>query len=237
MLSREETLTLIKSAQNGDEDAKAKLIECNLPLVKSIAKRFYGRLEFDDLMQLGCLGFIKAVNNFDPSFEVRFSTYAVPMIMGEIKRFIRDDGSVKVSRALKALSHKIARFVEDYKNQKHKEPSLEEISKELCVDVHDVVFALDASKMVVSIYAESEECGGELIDRLITDTHDNDEILNKILMKEIINGLPDREKKIIILRYFRDKTQSEVAREMGVSQVQVSRLEGKILQKIKDGIA
>ncbi|MDD4840010.1 MAG: SigB/SigF/SigG family RNA polymerase sigma factor [Clostridia bacterium] len=237
MLSHEDTLALIKLAQNGDDDAKAKLIETNMPLVKSIAKRFYGRLEFDDLMQLGAMGFVKAINNFDPTFEVRFSTYAVPMIMGEIKRFIRDDGTVKVSRALKTLSFKISRYVEDFKNSKLREPSLEEIAAALTVDVHDVVFALDASKMVISIYAESEENGGTLIDRLITDSHESDETLNKILMKEIINTLPEREKKIIILRYFRDKTQSEVAREMGVSQVQVSRLEGKILQKLKDGIA
>lgn len=237
MLSHEETLKLIKSAQEGDEDAKSKLIETNLPLVKSIAKRFYGRLEFDDLMQLGCMGFVKAINNFDTSYEVRFSTYAVPMIMGEIKRFIRDDGSVKISRAIKSLSFKISRYVEDFKNKNLREPSLEEISKELNVDMHDVVFALDASKMVVSINAESDENGGELIDRLITDEHDNDEALDKILIKEIITSLPEREKKIIILRYFRDKTQSEVAKEMGVSQVQVSRIEGKILQIIKDGIS
>lgn len=237
MLSHEETLKLIKSAQEGDEDAKSKLIETNLPLVKSIAKRFYGRLEFDDLMQLGCMGFVKAINNFDTSYEVRFSTYAVPMIMGEIKRFIRDDGSVKISRAIKSLSFKISRYVEDFKNKNLREPSLEEISKELNVDMHDVVFALDASKMVISINAESDENGGELIDRLITDEHDNDEALDKILIKEIITSLPEREKKIIILRYFRDKTQSEVAKEMGVSQVQVSRIEGKILQIIKDGIS
>lgn len=236
MLSHEETLALIKQAQNGDDNAKEKLIECNMPLVKSIAKRFYGRLEFDDLLQLGCMGFIKAINNFDPSFEVRFSTYAVPMIMGEIKRFIRDDGSIKVSRALKTLSLKISRYVEEFKNAHLREPSLEEISSALAVDMNDIVFALDASKMVVSIYAESEENGGELIDRLITDEHASDEALDKILMKEIISTLPEREKKIIILRYFRDKTQSEVAKEMGVSQVQVSRLEGKILQKIKEGI-
>ena len=236
MLSHEETLALIKQAQNGDDNAKEKLIECNMPLVKSIAKRFYGRLEFDDLLQLGCMGFIKAINNFDPSFEVRFSTYAVPMIMGEIKRFIRDDGSIKVSRALKTLSLKISRYVEEFKNAHLREPSLEEISSALAVDMNDIVFALDASKMVVSIYAESEENGGELIDRLVTNEHASDEALDKILMKEIISTLPEREKKIIILRYFRDKTQSEVAKEMGVSQVQVSRLEGKILQKIKEGI-
>lgn len=237
MLSHEETLELIAQAQNGDDNAKEKLIEHNMPLVKSIAKRFYGRLEFDDLIQLGSMGFIKAINNFDPSFEVRFSTYAVPMIMGEIKRFIRDDGSIKVSRALKTLSLKISRYVEEFKNVYLREPTFEEISKSLSVDMNDIVFALDASKMVVSIYAESEESGGALIDRLIVDEHTSDDALDKILMKEIINSLPEREKKIIILRYFRDKTQSEVAKEMGVSQVQVSRLEGKILQKLKDGIA
>lgn len=236
MLEHNKTIELILLAQKGDEQAKATLIESNFPLIKSIAKRFYGRLEFDDLIQLGSMGLVKAINNFDTSFEVRFSTYAVPMIMGEIKRYLRDDGTVKISRALKSLSTQISKFVEQYKAEFQKEPTVDEIAKKLGVDPHEVIFAMDANQSVISIYAESEENGSELINRLVVNEM-NDDSLDKMLIKDTITTLPDREKKIIILRYFRDKTQSEVAKEMGVSQVQVSRIENKILQKLKEKIA
>ncbi|NLZ25151.1 MAG: SigB/SigF/SigG family RNA polymerase sigma factor [Clostridiales bacterium] len=236
MLEHDETLALIEKAKQGDDDAKAKLIEHNMPLIKSIAKRFHGRLEYDDLIQLGSLGFIKAINNFDTSFNVRFSTYAVPMITGEIKRFLRDDGTIKVSRALKSLNIKINRFVNSFKNEHEREPSIEEIAEALGEDPHDIVFAMDSAKCIMSLYGETEDGDMQLMDKLADDSQTSDEMLDKLQLKDIIEQLPEREKKIIMLRYFRDKTQSEVAEQMGISQVQVSRLECKILKSIKDKI-
>ena len=222
MLSVEETGALISSAQSGDEAAKERLIKENLPLVKSIVRRFKGRLEYDDLMQLGAVGFLKAVMGFDASYGVRFSTYAVPMIAGEIKRFLRDDGAVKVSRWAKTLSAKIAAY-------------LDEVAKgggagcERC----DIVFALDTSRFVVSLSDDSGEDGAPLEDRIAGGSTPEDGI-DGLMLRESIMQLPERERKIIFLRYYRDKTQSEVAGELGVSQVQVSRLENKILCKIRE---
>ncbi|MEG1499730.1 MAG: SigB/SigF/SigG family RNA polymerase sigma factor [Clostridia bacterium] len=231
------TIALIERAKTGDIEAKNMLIEENSPLVKCVIKRFLNKgIEYDDLYQLGCLGFIKAIKNFDTSFNVRFSTYVVPMIMGEIKRFMRDDGSVKVSRAIKGLNIKINRFVRDFENEHGEKPSLELIAKEFDVDPHELIFTMDASKMPISLFTPiDDENGGKslfLLDRLITvDNHD--EIIENLLLKEALKDLEQREKHIILLRFFRDKTQSEIAKELGVSQVQVSRLENKILEKMK----
>ena len=232
MLSPETTAQLIVQAQEGDEQAKNTLISENMPLIISVVKRFRGRqVEYDDLIQLGSLGLLKAIMNFDASFNVRFSTYAVPMIAGEIKRYIRDDGSIKVSRALKSTAAKIAKYVQEFAEENKREPTVDEIALKLEMSPEDIVFAMDSSKGMLSLYEKSEEDSLSLIDKL--SDNGSEEIFDKVLINQIIDKLPEREKKLIILRYFRDKTQSEIAVELGVSQVQVSRLENKILEKLK----
>lgn len=236
MLSVEETLSLIAAAQQGDDDAKEKLVTENLPLVKSIVRRFKGRLEYDDLMQLGAMGFLKAVAGFDASFGVRFSTYAVPMITGEIKRFLRDDGAVKVSRWAKTLSAKISAYLDEVRKTDAREPTVDELAEKFGCERGDIVFALDTAQFVVSLSESGDEDGTPLGDR-IAGGETPEEGIDGLMLRDSIMELPEREKKIIILRYFRDKTQSEVAGELGVSQVQVSRLENKILQKIRERIS
>lgn len=233
MLSHDETIKLIKSAQNGDDGAKEKLIEHNMPLIKSIVKRYRGKkIEYDDLIQLGALGIIKAINNFNTEYNVHFSTYAVPMITGEIKRYIRDDGAIKVSRAVKSLNSKIMAYIEEYKNLNEKEPQISEIAKKFEIDEQEVIFIMDSNKFPLSLYDKFDDDGQPLIDRIVSYDEQED-IVDNMMLKEIISTLPEREKKIIILRYFRDKTQSEIAELMGVSQVQISRIESKVLEKIK----
>jgi RNA polymerase sporulation-specific sigma factor len=233
MLSFEETLELLKKAQNDDNDAKTALLQANIPLIKSIVRRYQNKqIEYDDLMQLGTLGFIKAVNNFNVDFGVRFSTYAVPMIAGEIKRFIRDNGAIKVSRSIKAQNQEISAFVEKFRHDKQKDPTIKEISEALKLDETDVVFIMDSARYPVSLFAESDEDGLSLVDK-IAAKGSQDEYIEKMVLREIIDTFDERDRKIIYLRYYRDRTQSEIAAELGVSQVQVSRLEGKILEKIK----
>ncbi|MGI6701599.1 MAG: sigma-70 family RNA polymerase sigma factor [Christensenellales bacterium] len=237
MIEHEETLQLIAKAQQGDEEALSVLVLSNMPLIKSIVKRYKSRnLEYDDLIQLGSMGLIKAVKNFDCSYNVRFSTYAVPMIAGEIKRFIRDDGAIKVSRSIKLLAHKINNFIEERKISGLKAPTLNEIAEKFGIDIQDISFILDSSKMPLSLYSKTEDDSLDLIDKLVNDDS-SDDVIDKMLIRDAINSLTDREKKIIIYRYFRDKTQSEIAAEIGISQVQISRLESKILEKIKLNIS
>lgn len=233
MLSHDETMALIARAGEGDGDAKTRLVEENLPLIRSVVKKFKGRSEYDDLMQLGSIGFLKAVSNFDPSYGVRFSTYAVPMIMGEIKRFLRDDGAVKVSRWARALAQKIAAYTDERLKNNLPEPTVDELAEKFGCEAGDIVFALDTSKYVVSLNESGDEDGTPLGDR-IPGAEAPEEDLDCIMLRDSISDLPEREKKLIILRYFRDKTQSEVAAELGVSQVQVSRLESRILAKIRE---
>lgn len=233
MLSHDETMALIARAGEGDGDAKTRLVEENLPLIRSVVKKFKGRSEYDDLMQLGSIGFLKAVSNFDPSYGVRFSTYAVPMIMGEIKRFLRDDGAVKVSRWARALAQKIAAYTDERLKNNLPEPTVDELAEKFGCEAGDIVFALDTSKCVVSLNESGDEDGTPLGDR-IPGAEAPEEDLDGIMLRDSISDLPEREKKLIILRYFRDKTQSEVATELGVSQVQVSRLESRILAKIRE---
>lgn len=235
MLTHDETLALIGEAQNGDESAKETLLTENMPLVKSIVKRFKGRLEYDDLMQLGAMGFLKAVANFNAVYGVRFSTYAVPMITGEIKRYLRDDGAVKVSRWAKSLAQKIATYTDELRKENKEEPTVDELAVKFGCEATDIVFAMDTSRFVVSLNESGDEDGTPLGDRLVGAEAPEDDI-DGLMLRDSIMDLPEREKKIIILRYFRDKTQSEVATELGVSQVQVSRLENKILKKIREKI-
>ena len=235
MLTHDETLALIGEAQNGDESAKETLLTENMPLVKSIVKRFKGRLEYDDLMQLGAMGFLKAVANFNAVYGVRFSTYAVPMITGEIKRYLRDDGAVKVSRWAKSLAQKIATYTDELRKENKEEPTVDELAAKFGCEATDIVFAMDTSRFVVPLNGSGDEDGTPLGDRLVGAEAPEDDI-DGFMLRDSIMDLPEREKKIIILRYFRDKTQSEVATELGVSQVQVSRLENKILKKMREKI-
>lgn len=234
MFDVEKTSDLIQKSKDGDKDALDALIVENTPLVKSVVRRYSGKnVEYDDLMQLGSMGLLKAIKNFDENFNVRFSTYAVPMIAGEIKRFIRDDGAVKVSRALKLLAYNIGKFKDDFSKTNNREPTIDEISKEFNVDKEEVVFALDSTRYPLSLNdTQGDDEGAPLIDKIGENT--SNDIDDKIILKGVIKNLPEREKKIIILRYYRDKTQSEVAGIMGVSQVQISRIENKILSIIKE---
>ena len=231
-------LNLILNAQNGDKDAMAKLVEENQGLIWNIAKRFLGRgYEKEDIYQIGCMGFIKAIRRFDASFEVKLSTYAVPYILGEIKKFLRDDGPIKVSRSLKELNTKINEMQNEY-TKLGKELSLEEVSKVLKVPKEEIVLAIESSKQVESI--ENSTCINNksnkalsLIDTISTNKDEANIIINKIVVQKLINNLDEREKKIILLRFFKDKTQSDVAKILGISQVQVSRIEKKILEGMR----
>lgn len=237
MLSDQDTLRFIKEAQEGSDEAKTALVTNNLPLVKSIVRRYkYKQIEYDDLLELGTLGLIKAINHFDTSFEVKFSTYAVPMIAGEIKRFIRDDGAIKVSRSIKSEALRLNKLVEEFRQKYNSEPTIEQVAEMAGTSVTDAVFILDSVRYPVSLYAESDDDGLVLMDR-IADKQTVDDEIDKHLLKELIEKLPERDKKIIILRYYRDKTQSEIAEELGVSQVQISRLESKILSRMKKELA
>lgn len=236
MLGHDETIKQIRLAKRGNEKAKETLIVENTSLIKCIAKRFVGRgVEFDDLFQLGAIGLIKAIYNFDESFQVKFSTYAVPMIIGEIKRFLRDDGSIKVSRLIKCLSIKINRYSEECKKSGKKPPTIEELSEKFNAEKDEIVLALGASNRPLSLYEtvlDSSDKSVELIDKIAGEDKEDD-LLERIMLQKCINELSDRERKIIVMRYYGDRTQSEIAKELGVSQVQVSRLETRIVEKIK----
>lgn len=228
----------IKKAQEGDKYELERLIRQNSGLIWSIVKRFSGRgFELEDLYQIGCVGFIKSIKRFDTSFEVKLSTYTVPYILGEIKRHIRDNGAIKVSRSIKELQAKINQIQTEYKITHKEEISINEIAKKLKVSKEDVAIALEATKPIESIdnayKSEKGEKGISLIDKVSTGENQEEIITNKIALKEAINKLEDNDKQIILLRFYKEKTQSEVARILGVSQVQVSRTERKILNKMK----
>ena len=236
MLDQDQTLYLIDQAQRNDHFAKEKLVSENSPLIKSVIKRFINKgIEYDDLYQLGSLGFLKAINNFNKSFNVKFSTYAVPMIAGEIKRFLRDTGIMKISRSVKTLSFKIASYVEEYSRINESSPTIEEISKHFSVDVQDVVFAMESNKQILSLNMDVSDGDGKgiILEEKIASADNFDSVIDNMLLYKSISSLNERERKIIILRYFRDKTQKEVADVMGVSQVQISRIENKVIEKIK----
>ncbi len=234
MLSVERTLELIALSQAGDMQAKEILVDKNTPLVKSIVSRYRGKnVEYDDLMQLGLLGLVKAINNFNADYGVRLSTYAVPMITGEIKRFIRDDGAIKVSRALKTMSYKISKFIEEFQQLNSKDPELSDIATYFNIDEEEVVYTLDSSKMPISIYDKNDDENGKSLFDKLCDVPVEGELVDKITLQDCIKSLPDRERKLIILRYYKEKTQVDIARILGVSQVQVSRLESKTIKILK----
>ncbi len=229
----------ILKAQNGDKDEMARLVENNQGLIWNIAKRFFGRgYDKEDIYQIGCMGFIKAIRRFDSNFDVKLSTYAVPYILGEIKKFLRDDGPVKVSRGLKDLHIKILELQKDYAKE-GKELSIIEISKILRVPKEEIIMALESNRSIESIenntYEDSKTSNTlSIADTLSTNLDEATLITNKVAIQKLIENLNDREKEIILLRFYKDKTQSEVAKVLGISQVQVSRIEKKILAGMKE---
>jgi len=237
MLSNEETSLLIEKAKNGDLCSKEILINENSPLIKSVIKRYKNKgIEYEDLYQLGCMGFVKAINNFSEEFGVKFSTYAVPMIAGEVKRFLRDDGSIKVSRSIKHNAMLIKKYIQEYQMLTGEEPSVDIISSKFNMDRQDVIFTLESNTTPLSIDDKLDDDNNSIAERVASD-FTSEKLIDKIVIREMIKKLDAREKQIIIMRYYLDKTQSEIAKIMGVSQVQISRIENKILNGFKQDIS
>ena len=236
MLEVEQTNCLIRKAKQGDASAKETLLVENGNLIKSIVRRYLGKgVEYDDLYQLASMGLLKAINGFDESFGVRFSTYAVPMIASEIKRFIRDDGSIKVSRAIKSTAKQINCFIEEYTVVHGAPPTVKQIGEKFDMPESEVVFTMGSTHMPVSIYNQGEykdEKTQELLDKLPVEDKQED-LIEILQLKTAIAGLSERDRKVIMLRYFRDMTQNEVANMLGVSQVQVSRIENRIMENFR----
>lgn len=235
----ENDMKIIERAQNGSKEDMTKLIEDNSRLVWSIVRRFNRRgYDIEDLYQIGSIGLIKAIQRFDTSFEVRLSTYAVPYILGEIKRFIRDDGPIKISRSIKELNIKIIELQKEYLNKYGKEITLEQLAKELKTSKEDIAMALDSARPVNSIedsqYRDNKtDKTISLIDQLSSGKDEENEITNRITIKKLISELKDNEKEVILLRYYKGKTQMQVAKILGITQVQVSRIERKVLDNMK----
>ena len=229
----------IIKAQNNDEEAMTKIIKTNSGLIWSIVKRFLGRgYDKEELEQIAYIGFIKAIKRFDTTLEFKLSTYAVPYIIGEIKRFIRDDGAIKVSRSIKELSAKIGQIQKEYITKKGEEITVEELARELKVEKEEIVVALESQRTVESIDKNvyDDENGGSKISKISNQKDETTILLNKLCVEELINNLETRDKKIILLRYYKRKTQTEVAKMLGITQVQVSRLEKRILSEMKEKI-
>lgn len=226
---------LIWQAQSGDKRAMSEIIDDNIGLVWNIVRRFNNRgYELEDLFQIGCIGFVKAVQRFNTDYETKLSTYAVPMIIGEIKRFIRDNGPVKVSRSLKELACKVRQLQDDEEKNGREELSIEELSNKLNVSKEDIVIALDSTSYVESldrkIYDDDETTIGE---RVIYEDNEYKDLLNKITIEKMLEMLNEKEKRVILYRYFKEKTQTEISNILGISQVQVSRIEKKALEKMR----
>ena len=233
---------MIQKVQNGDEEAKALLISSNLGLVRSVIGKFSNiGYERDDLFQLGSIGLIKAIYKFDPSYNVKFSTYAVPMILGEIKRYLRDDGMVKVSRSLKQLAIKVKMQGEMLSKKLGRDPTIEELAEAIGVEKEDVVMAIESNFSVEYLHGVIHEEEGSpicLIDKISQKGESEEEkVVENILLKEVLGKLEKRERQIIMLRYFEDRTQSEIGELLNISQVQVSRIEKKVLSKLKSYIS
>ena len=236
VLKEDKKIELLKLTRKGDTNARDELINGNLKLVLSVIQRFTNRGEpLDDLFQVGCIGLIKAIDNFDVELGVRFSTYAVPMIIGEVRRYLRDNNSVRVSRSMRDTAYKAIQVREKLSNEFNREPTIEEISKELDMKKEDVVISLEAIVDPVSLYEPVYNDGGEAIFVMdqIGDRNTADSWMDEILLCDAIRALSDREKRILNLRFMLGKTQTEVAEEVGISQAQVSRLEKGALKKIK----
>ena len=236
----EATLALIARAQEGDNEAAEQLIKENSGLIWSVVKKFAKRgYVLEDLYQIGAIGLLKCIRKFDTNFDVKFSTYAIPMIIGEIKRFLRDDGMIKVSRPLKELATKARYATEMLTAKLGRQPTINELAEELNVSPDDLVVAMEAGLDVESLHATIYQGDGSpifLIDKVAQNTDDSEQTINILALKQLIEALKPKERQVIILRYFQDKTQMEVAKAIGVSQVQVSRIEKKVLQALKEAL-
>lgn len=234
------TIALIQRSHQGEEKARAQLVEENMGLVWCVVKRFYGRgVEAEDLFQIGSIGLMKAIDKFDFSFDVKFSSYAVPMIAGEIRRFLRDDGMIKVSRSLKELACKAYQAKGEMQESLGREPTLDELAEIVQAEKEELVMAMEATSEVESIHKPIYEKDGDGIsfaDRLADSTEQEEKILNKMVVAKLLEDLPKEERQLLYLRYFANRTQAEIGKIMGVSQVQVSRLEKKILKQLRQQI-
>ena len=231
------TIALIKKSHDGDKAAREQLVEENVGLVWCVVKRFYGRgTEAEDLFQIGSIGLLKAIDKFDLSYDVKFSTYAVPMISGEIKRFLRDDGMIKVSRSLKELAYKSVQAREKLTDRLGREPTLEELAEETGAEKEEIVQAMEAGGEVESLYRPIHQKEGSeirLLDRIEERERREEKILDTMVLKQLLETLDAQERQLIYLRYFADRTQSDVGKIMGISQVQVSRMEKRIIENLR----
>lgn len=238
MLEDEELKNLLHKAQAGDQVAKEYILENNINLVRSVVHRFMNRgYEWDDLFQLGCIGLVKAIERFDITFSVKFSTYAVPMIIGEIRRFMRDDNPVKVSRPVKELAYKVHRTQERLQGVLGRDPTISEVAKDLSLVPQEVVAALEAIQAPTSLYASVFHDDGDpilLLDQIKYCDEEDGAYFEKLALKEMLLRLPEKERLVIHLRFFADKTQAEVAEIIGLSQVQISRIEKQALKLMKE---
>ncbi len=234
----DETMRLIEMAHEGDKAARDKLVTDNFGLVWSIVRRFTGRgYDPEDLFQIGTIGLIKAIDKFDLSYEVKFSTYAVPMITGEIKRFLRDDGMIKVSRSIKEMGLRVKNVREELIYRLGREPTVEEIAGEIGASKEEVAASIEAGAEVESLYRSvnnNDENSLLLIDKIEEENSAQEDLLNQMVLRELLTGLEDKDREIIIRRYYYNETQSQIAAKLGISQVQVSRLEKKILKQMRE---
>lgn len=234
----ERTFELIRQSQAGDKEAKEQLIMMHSGLIWNVVRRFIGRgYETEDLYQIGAIGLIRAIDKFDFQYEVKFSTYAVPLISGEIKRFLRDDGMIKVSRTLKENQWKIKKTMDTLRNRKGREPTVEEIAAELSMEPEEIMLSMEAVVEVESMDQSIFNGDGKEIslkERIADEKNEEEELMNKLFLQQLLETLDERDRQLIILRYFENKTQNEVAQSLGISQVQVSRLEKKILRHMKE---
>ena len=234
----EEKKRLLRLAHEGDREARDRLVMDNVGLVWSIVRHFGGRgYEMEDLFQIGCVGLLKAIDKFNLDFEVKFSTYAVPMITGEIKRFLRDDGMIKVSRSVKELGIRVRSARETMTGELGREPTLMELSERIKVSREEIAASIEAGAEVESLYknvGNGEEQNFCLMDRLCDEHEEQEQVLNRIVLRQMLAQLSDKERDIIIRRYFENQTQSRIAADLGISQVQVSRLEKKILKQMRE---
>lgn len=233
----DEINNLIMKSQQGDKNAQDILVKNNIGLVSTIVKKFLNRgYEYEDLFQIGCIGLIKAIKNFNTDFNVRFSTYAVPMIMGEIKRFIRDDGIIKVSRNLKETAKKVKQVKEKLTRELGRDVTISEIAQEMCVTSEDVLMSLESMHTPEYLYEVIHQDDGSpvlLIDKIGEDRDYGNDVIDKVALKELVNSLEPKARQVIILRYFKDLTQSQISEILGISQVQVSRIEKKVLDYLR----
>ncbi len=241
VLSHEEAMELLVRAQNGDKTAHERFVTANLRLVLSIVQRFYGRKACaDDLFQVGCVGLIKAMKNFNTAYNLRFSTYAVPMIIGEIRRFLRDGSALRVSRSLRDRAYKILQARHDIETTGNGEATCEEIAAYMDIPVREVTYALDAIADPVSLYDPVYHDGDETVmvmDQISDARYDSERWLSNIAVGEAMDKLPERERRILALRFYEGKTQMEVSEEIGISQAQVSRLEKSAIRQLRDSVS